>query len=217
MNYIDILLIGYYDPATKDFFKDYLNREFKKSNYSPDEFFNGCLKATETMAEGLWNTYFRIIEANPYFDKLEPFGFSGSLLHLTNGRFVGHLAYEEIKLIERDIKEVWSKHQKVKPALHHFFRNLTDIEGFLFELKESFPTEKGLSIRAIIDIGKAKNIIFIPERGYKTFISELGNYFNRDIGKVQGIQNPDNAPKEVMASIAIKLEPLIKKYYSTIE
>ncbi|MFC3881269.1 hypothetical protein ACFOSV_13840 [Algoriphagus namhaensis] len=57
MNYLEIILKGYSDKNTKQFFKKYLYREFKKAEkeqfFEADEFFNGCLKVVKGLENQL--------------------------------------------------------------------------------------------------------------------------------------------------------------------
>jgi hypothetical protein len=147
MDYQNIVLFGYINPTTKDHFKSYLLREFekaKKENYSADEFFKGCIKATKSLnTENFDRFYKRVNELHilkdmakngglsyddlkggqtkeeyekemiDYCDKelerKEPFGYCVPLLMVTNGKFSGHLSYENILDIEKNIREVWKE------------------------------------------------------------------------------------------------------------
>ena len=56
MDYLHIVLQGYYNDNTREYLSKYFIREFKKAekeHYEADEFFNGCLKAVHTVEKDL--------------------------------------------------------------------------------------------------------------------------------------------------------------------
>lgn len=105
-----------------------------------------------------------------------------------------------------------SNTQKPTKKIQQYFLNLTNTDNFLLQLKSAFPTEKGISIRAIINILQIEKILNIPSRGNKAFIELLRNYFQRDIGSYQSINDSKNLDNETTAPIQKILKPLIHKY-----
>jgi len=96
----------------------------------------------------------------------------------------------ELKLNESDLIDDSSDENKnPKKKINDFFINITDKEKFLIELKNTFKTEKGQKIRALIEVLKKEKMLLIGEGEFRNFINELAICFNRDIGKYQGIQN----------------------------
>jgi hypothetical protein len=93
-----------------------------------------------------------------------------------------------------------------------FLINIDEKESFLLELKDTFKDERGKSIKAIIEILKNSDILVIREREHKTFIKSLENYFNRNIGSYQSIQDVKVIHSEISNPIFSKLNPLILKY-----
>lgn len=119
------------------------------------------------------------------------------------------MKFEEYLVKQEDIKE----NDKPKKELHQFFNQIDNERklDFLNELKELFSTEKGQSIRAIIEILKDNNMLIIGAREFRDFHKELKEFFDRNIGSYQSINDkvPDDAVKE---PILLKLKPLIDKY-----
>lgn len=108
------------------------------------------------------------------------------------------------------------KSDEIKKTLNDYFVNIKDDkkEDFFNELKKMFPTEKGKSIKVIIDSLKSENLLSIGTREFSKFLIVLAEMFGRDIGKYQGIQNVNfnDIDKETKEPIEIKLNPLINKY-----
>lgn len=115
----------------------------------------------------------------------------------------------QIQLVEK------TKPEKLKKTLFQFINNIEDKESFLLELKNAFPTERGKDIRVIIDLLVNEDILIISEREYKHFVELLKDYFGRNIGKYQGIQNKMTITKEKSDPITKKLKPLIIKHKAT--
>lgn len=107
------------------------------------------------------------------------------------------------------------KTKKLKKTLLEFINNIQKKEEFIQELKIMFPTEIGKDIRVIIDRLQEESILIIGAREYKHFVGVLAEYFKRNIGKYQGIQNKMNITKETSEPINVKLNPLIIKYKTT--
>jgi hypothetical protein len=56
MNYLDIVLKGYFNRNNREHLSKYFFREFKKAEkeyYEADEFFNGCLNVIEAFERNL--------------------------------------------------------------------------------------------------------------------------------------------------------------------
>jgi hypothetical protein len=108
------------------------------------------------------------------------------------------------------------KTDKPIKTLNDYFINIDEDnkEDFYKELKVLFPTEKGKSIKVIIDELKVQNMLVIGAREFKAFHAELGKTFNRDIGTYQSIQNVKSIDKVSSEPIKIKLNSLIIKYKS---
>lgn len=106
------------------------------------------------------------------------------------------------------------RENNIPKELHQFFINIHEEKKlkFLNELKLVFPTEKGKSIKAIIDILIAKNLLVIGAREYKIFHKELEKHFNRDIGSYQSVQNVKDIHSDVKEPIEKIINTLIIKY-----
>lgn len=112
----------------------------------------------------------------------------------------------ETPTIEKD------KPKKLKKVLFQFIHNITDKDGFIRELKETFPTEIGKSIKAIIDILTDDKILIYGTKEFKTLYEQINLSFNRDIGTYNSVQNVKTVDKETRETIYKKLNPLIIKY-----
>jgi len=123
----------------------------------------------------------------------------------------------QIQLVEKTIEasQQNSKPEKLKKTLFQFINYIEDKEAFLLELKNAFPTEIGKSIRAIIDLLENEDILIIGTREYKHFVKLLEEYFGRNIGDYNGIQNIKTIDKAISNPINKKLKPLIIKYKTT--
>lgn len=78
---------------------------------------------------------------------------------------------------------------KKTKSLEQFITNVENKQSFLKDLKETFPTEIGKSIKAIIDLLVSDNIIIYGTREFKQLYNQLKLVFDRDIGTYQSIQN----------------------------
>jgi hypothetical protein len=62
MNYLEIVLQGYFNENNREFLEKYFLREFKKAEkeqfFKADEFFNGCIKVIESWEKHLQNRVF---------------------------------------------------------------------------------------------------------------------------------------------------------------
>lgn len=113
------------------------------------------------------------------------------------------------------IKSITPEATQLKKTLLQFIHNIENKEAFLLSLKNAFPTEKGKSIKAIIDLLVNADILIIGEREYKHFVELLTSYFGRNIGKYQGIQNNKTIETAISDKINKKLNPLIIKHKTT--
>lgn len=63
MNYLEIVLQGYFNENNREFLENYFFREFKKAEkeqyFEADEFFNGCIKVIESWEEYLEEQVFK--------------------------------------------------------------------------------------------------------------------------------------------------------------
>ncbi len=107
-----------------------------------------------------------------------------------------------------------SKPKRLKKTLIEFIHNVENKEAFLQDLKITFPTEIGKSIKAIIDFLNKERILIYGTKEFKQLFEELENYFSRNIGSYNSVQNVKEIDKETNETISKKLNPLIIKYKS---
>lgn len=115
---------------------------------------------------------------------------------------------------EKDVSEnisVTEDYETEKFQLSDFIYNIENKEEFLNDLKHSFKTEKGVEIRALIEILKKREIIIIGNRQFKKFIGLLEKYFKREIGRYQSINDAKNYDYHI-PNMEKKLKPIILKY-----
>jgi len=272
MDYLKIVINGYFDLNTRENLDKYFYREFKnaeKDNYSEKEFFDGCNRALDTWKaefkkkvdkrkielyqliqfaeEGkhfredengnkktkeLTIEYYENELVNERLDGIGDITYSHNLFPLVRH----HLKYNEITFIEKailmarmkvlkeiknklleDAKEVRPSKEKNTPqqkTLFGFIYNIEDKEIFVRELKTVSTTEKGKSIKAIIDILISNEVLVIGAREFKNFINELTKSFDRELGTYQSIQNQKEIEKAIKDPINIKLLPIINKFKS---
>lgn len=107
-----------------------------------------------------------------------------------------------------------SKPNKLKKSLVDFIQNVKDKEAFLQELKTTFTTEKGKSIKIIITLLKKESILIINSREFKDFHLELQSFFDRDIGTRQSVNDVifDDIHPEIIDPIQKRLNPLVIKH-----
>ena len=98
--------------------------------------------------------------------------------------------------------------------LEQFITNIESKQNFLKDLKETFPTEKGKSIKAIIDLLVSDNIIIYGTKEFTQLYNELKLFFDRNIGTYNSIQNVKEVDNIIIDVIQKKLNPLIIKYKS---
>lgn len=105
-----------------------------------------------------------------------------------------------------------NKPKKLKKVLFQFIHNIENKEEFIKELKETFPTEIGKSIKAIIDILTDEKILVYGTKEFKTLYDEIKLSFNRDIGSYNSIQNVKIVDKETTETIYKKLNSLTVRH-----
>jgi hypothetical protein len=99
-----------------------------------------------------------------------------------------------------------------KKTLNDFIFNINEKETFIQELKNTFPTERGKSIKAMIDILTEAQIIIYGTKEFLHLYTVIQNYFKQNIGTYQSIQNIKTIDKETTNAASKKLKPLIDKY-----
>jgi hypothetical protein len=108
------------------------------------------------------------------------------------------------------------KPNKHKKSLSEFIQNVNDKEAFLQELKITFPTEIGKSIKAIIDLLKKEKYLIHNDREFSDVVNAIKMFFNRDIGSIQSIRDAKNTDDKIFREpIELKLNPLINKHKTT--
>jgi hypothetical protein len=93
-----------------------------------------------------------------------------------------------------------------------FIYNVTDKVAFLNELKSICTEERGKRIKAIITILEDEKIVVIPDGKFKNFTELLEEYFERNIGKYQGINDPKDLTVNYLKPFKTKLKTLITRY-----
>jgi len=134
MNYLEIILRGYYNENDRKFFSTYFIRECEKSkkeHYDLEEFFNGLTSSIELLKSKIQD---RLSERQHKLYLLQDIGnekhieycenelstlsfekFPINLLHLTDDRFRGNLYHSEVLFIDEKINEA----QKELKQLQH--------------------------------------------------------------------------------------------------
>jgi hypothetical protein len=106
--------------------------------------------------------------------------------------------------------------KKPKKTLFDFIHNVENKETFGQDLKNSFNTEKGKSIKAIINILKESEILIIIDGEFKTFYDLLKTLFDRNIGTYPSINDAgkgNNVLNDgILKPIQQKLNPLIIRH-----
>lgn len=106
-----------------------------------------------------------------------------------------------------------------KRTFEEFLFKITDKEKFIQELKDNFPTEKGKSIRAMIEILKDEGMLTYGTKEFKDLHKGIGHSFNRNIGTYQSVKDPKKADlykdEETISLVRSILNPLISKYKQT--
>lgn len=137
--------------------------------------------------------------------------------------FVNSINYAELKIIndlskstpEAPKQPETNKPKKPKKTLFQFINDIDNKEAFLQDLKKTFPTEIGKSIKAVIDILTKENILIYGTKEFKLMFEELENFFSRDLGTYNSVQNVKIVDEETTDIIYKKLNPLIMKHKTT--
>lgn len=120
-------------------------------------------------------------------------------------------------LVQNKINISKSKHepqQKPTKTILDFIYNIKNKNAFLDELKTTFPTEKGKSIKIIIALLEKESILIIGSQEFKVFHGELTTSFNRNLGTRQSINDVkfEDIHQPTIDPIQKKLNPLINKH-----
>lgn len=112
------------------------------------------------------------------------------------------------------IKNETTKPKKIRRKLIEFIHNVKDKEAFLEDLKATFTTERGKSIKIIITILEKESVLIINNREFKDFHVELQSFFIQDIGTRQSVNDVkfDEIHLDIIEPIQKKLNPLILKH-----
>lgn len=121
---------------------------------------------------------------------------------------------KKITEVINSIKESQQKKGKTQKTLNDFIFNVNDKNEFLNDLKNTFKTEIGISIKTIVYLLDQKGIIIKQQREYNNLYLELKNHFNRNIGSYQSVQNgkDEDIQDLVIQNISKLLNPLIIKH-----
>lgn len=170
----------------------------------------------ESIIDYIKHAFFIHIETTPVYKKLNDL----KLEFENQSKF----DIEKIKLInlnsdKTSTNKPQQNHNKntdeVKKELHQYFKNIKNFDAFIIELINTFPTEKGKTIKAIINYLIKNEMLLIPDREFKKFVSLLGLKFERNIGTYTSINDAEkNKPfnKEFLSTIEINLNSLKIKY-----
>ncbi len=142
-------------------------------------------------------------------------GTPGSYKIAINAYFQYLDLYQEIIKTQVQVKPGNQK----KQTFEEFLFKITDKENFIQELKDLFPTEKGKSIRAMIELLKDEGLLTYGTKEFKDLYKGIKHSFNRNIGTYQSVKDPKKADLyndiETMSQVRSKLTQLISKYKHT--
>ena len=216
-NKVQWQLLDYYNHyiTTKRF--GFFNLGERKKNEFND--FSNNLIEYKTQYDYIFNklTDIKKIEfANDYLDKLKKLNdfqkFSKHKAIIQNMIIEIENNFKNYKLNTAPQQIESSKPKKHKKSLLEFINNIKDKEAFIQELKKTFQSEQGKSIKAIVLKLNEVNILIYGTKEFRQFYNELQTYFNRDIGTYQSINDVKTVDKETTATILKKLDPLIIKH-----
>jgi len=151
------------------------------------------------------------------FEKTEPYHIEPQKMFLESKRksIKEQLKIDRLKNKQNPPQQTeTSKPKKLKKTLLEFIYNVENKEAFIQDLKNTFPTEIGKSIKAIIDFLNKEQILIYGTKEFKQLFEELEKYFNRNIGTYNSVQNVKEIDKETNDTIFKILNPLIIKYKS---
>ena len=108
---------------------------------------------------------------------------------------------------------------KMKVDIESFVFNVKEKESFLKDIKQTFSTERGISLKIMIELLKDAGMIKIGNMKFKEFYKELKIFMDRDIGKYQALndqyKHTEDNKKYYSKEINIvksKLNPLIERH-----
>lgn len=172
-----------------------------------NQYLNYTLKNKDNAKHWLNLTYDLVLKGFSVAGKIESIDLRGAFIKWYN-------------IILNDLQAEQNRPQqlkvlKPKKALFDFIHNIKDKEAFLQDLKNTFPTEIGKSIKGVIDILNKEKILIYGTKEFKQLFGEIENHFNRNIGSYNSVQNVKTVDKETTEIVLNKLNPLIIKYKTT--
>ena len=147
LNYLEIVLEGYFKRENRQYLDNYFYRAFKqceKQHFEMDEFFDGCFGVIDSLnneiqrqvSEHLIDANKAILHAEKKGDEkqaesiakrikdIRPNGvgnisFTINMLHFTNGKIAHHMTYDEVQSIKLHILKAYkkAKTEKLKTSL----------------------------------------------------------------------------------------------------
>ncbi|OBY67560.1 hypothetical protein LPB301_01075 [Polaribacter reichenbachii] len=196
------LIPKYYDLALAEYLKNEKNIAslFFDAKLVTIEFLKSELKKIETLQNGI----------EDFIDKNKSGTFNAKREQLKYCKRYSLYLSEKFKDLEKT--EFEKPQQKETKNLEHFIINIENKQSFIKDLKETFPTEKGKSIKAVIDLLVSDNIIIYGTKEFKQLYNQLRLVFDRNIGTYNSIQNVKEVDSIIIDVIQKKLNPLIIKY-----
>ena len=148
-----------------------------------------------------------VIEIEKEIESLSRHNFPLNLLHLTKNEFIGHLYYNDVLFIEKNIviqkgmfdinnvlidlaiENVKKRNEKSKKPFKTFPEYILHKKNDEFAelLKNEFNIERGKSLKLMIDVLIKKEMFTIENRQRENIYNAMKEYFNRDIGTKQSI------------------------------
>lgn len=108
MNYLEIVLQGYFNENNREFLEKYFFREFKKAEkeqfFEADEFFNGCIKVIESWEKYLQDKVFE--RKNELYLMLNGAKNSTMKYRDLQGKTIEQKRQETIEYCEQELKDV---------------------------------------------------------------------------------------------------------------
>jgi hypothetical protein len=199
MNYLEVVLQGYFNENNREFLDKYFFREFKKAEkehfFEADEFFNGCLKFVDILKENYKKQYIEIqSELNNYLvsvkkedrdnefieqkkEEIEFLKLNGNTnFRLSNGKNV-ILKIEEISYIQNAIVQAF---EKTKPEIEQLqpqpTNNTKEVSAEPKEDDKSKPTETVNKYPRIFKNDKGYLLFEKLHEHYKDDKHHLANY-----------------------------------------
>lgn len=159
MNYLKIVLDGFFNPATRDHLEAYFCREHAKAGkegFGPREFFEGCNRITDGFRLDLSRQVGERVnlmgqaklEAKEVrADGVDGVTFRVNLFHCTGGEYLGVLSMDDILYIEYHMLEAYQK--VILEGLKSLEERLDAIIDSSFETKQEGPEKVKLSLPQI--------------------------------------------------------------------